>query len=82
MAGERKETDTEEQFLYKTRKKGFGPFKRELWGLPAASLEAIGRELESQFAFLFEKLNVNNTADITARFVRPVDVPLKKPAGL
>ena len=82
MAGERKESDTEEQFLYKTRKKGFGPFKKELWSLPSANLEAIGKELESQFAFLFEKLNVNNTADITARFVRPLDVPLKKPSGL
>jgi hypothetical protein len=82
MAGERKETDTEEQFLYKTRKKGFGPFKKELWGLPAANLEAIGRELESQFAFLFEKLSVNDTAHITAKYVKPVDVPLKKPVGL
>ena len=34
MKDEWKEKDTEEQFIYKTRKKGFGPFKLELWHLP------------------------------------------------
>jgi fructose/tagatose bisphosphate aldolase len=82
MASERKETDTEEQFLYKTRKKGFGPFKKELWQLPAETLDALGRELENQFAFLFDKLNVNNTADLVAKYVKPVDVPLEKPAAI
>jgi hypothetical protein len=82
MATERKEKDTEEQFLYKTRKKGFGPFKKELWHLPVETLTAIGQELENQFSFLFTKLNVNNTADIVRKYVKPVDVPLKRPAAL
>jgi fructose/tagatose bisphosphate aldolase len=82
MAAERKETDTEEQFFYKTRKKGFGPFKRELWHLPPETLIALGRELENQFSFLFDKLNVNSTVDIVQRYVTPVDVPLKKPSAL
>jgi len=82
MAADRKETDSDEQFLYKTRKKGFGPFKQELWHLPPETLAAIGKELEAQFAFLFEKLNITNTADIVAKYVQPADVPLKKPAGL
>ena len=82
MATERKETDTDEQFLYKTRKKGFGPFKKELWHLPEETLTAIGQELENQFSFLFTKLNVNNTADIVRKYVKPVDVPLKRPAAL
>ena len=34
MISEKKDTDTEEQFIYKTRKKGFGPFKKDLWNLP------------------------------------------------
>ena len=34
-ADERKDGETEEQFLYKTRKKAIGPFKRRLWELPA-----------------------------------------------
>jgi len=82
MATERKETDTDEQFLYKTRKKGFGPFKKELWHLPVETLTAIGQELENQFSFFFTKLNVNNTADIVRKYVKPVDVPLKKPTAL
>ena len=42
----------------------------------------IGQELENQFSFLFTKLNVNNTADIVRKYVKPVDVPLKRPAAL
>ena len=30
-AEERKPTDTEQQFLYKGRKKAIGPFKQQLW---------------------------------------------------
>jgi fructose/tagatose bisphosphate aldolase len=82
LAKERKDSDTEEQFLYKTRKKGFGPFKRELWDLPAETLAALGGELESQFAFLFDKLKVNGTGALVERYIQPVDVPLKKPAVL
>ncbi|MBM4271197.1 MAG: aldolase [Deltaproteobacteria bacterium] len=74
---EKKDTDTEEQFIYKTRKKGFGPFKKELWHLPKETLEAVGKELEDQFTFLFSKLNVTNTADIIRTYIKPVDVPLK-----
>ena len=32
-ADERKPKDTEEQFLYKARKKAIGPFKRQMWSL-------------------------------------------------
>ncbi|MDQ5987120.1 MAG: fructose-bisphosphate aldolase, class II [Syntrophus sp. SKADARSKE-3] len=81
-AGERKENDTEEQFLYKTRKKGFGPFKYDLWHLPEEKRRALGQVLETQFAFLFEKLNVAGTQDILHRYVRPVDVPLNVPGVL
>ncbi|HPC86677.1 MAG TPA: class II fructose-bisphosphate aldolase [Smithellaceae bacterium] len=82
MKGEWKEKDTEEQFIYKTRKKGFGPFKLELWHLPADIRGAICAELERQFAFLFDKLKVNGTRDILDRYIQPVDVPLKMPACL
>ncbi len=79
MIGEKKDTDTEEQFIYKTRKKGFGPFKKELWNLPEEVLHAIGKELEDQFSFLFEKLNVKNTSDIVIKYVKHVEVPSKVP---
>jgi fructose/tagatose bisphosphate aldolase len=81
-ASEQKEGDTEEQFFYKTRKKGLGPFKRELWDLPPNVRAALGGELEAQFALLFRKLNVGGTLATVNRFVPPVDVPLKPPAGL
>jgi hypothetical protein len=73
-AGERKEGQTEEQFIYKTRKKGFGPFKQQLWDLPETIKDAIGKELENKFDFLFQKLNVTNTQDIVKRSVTPVKV--------
>ncbi len=60
-AGERKPTDTDEQFLYKTRKKALGMYKRELWGLPAPVRGAIGAALEERFAFLLRQLAVNGT---------------------
>jgi len=82
FASERKEKDTEEQFIYKTRKKGFGPFKKELRDLPPDVLNAIGGELEDQFQFLFTKLNMSKTGDIVKKYVKPVDVPLKAPALL
>lgn len=36
-----KDKDTEEQFIYKTRKKGFGPFKEDMWHLPPETLVKI-----------------------------------------
>jgi fructose/tagatose bisphosphate aldolase len=82
MKGEWKEKDTEEQFIYKTRKKGFGPFKQELWHLPADVRDKICVELERQFAFLFDKLKVNGTRPILDQFIKPVDVPLQMPTAL
>jgi fructose/tagatose bisphosphate aldolase len=77
-----KEKDTEEQFIYKTRKKGFGPFKQDMWNLPAAVREKIGAELEKQFSFLFDKLKMNNTQDLVKKYIKPVDVPLEIPVSL
>lgn len=68
---ERKPKDTEEQFVYKARKKAIGPFKRQLWGLPASVRDAIGQSLEEQFSFLMTKLRVNDTAVTVSRFVTP-----------
>jgi hypothetical protein len=68
-AGERKPKDTEAQFLYKTRKKAVGPFKKRFWDLPAASLDAIGASLEKQFAFLFDQLAIGGTTSIVAKHV-------------
>jgi fructose/tagatose bisphosphate aldolase len=79
LADERSAKDTEEQFIYKTRKKIFGPFKPEMWNLPSEIRREIGRELEEKFLFLFGKLNVFDTAEIVTQFVMPVDVPSTRP---
>lgn len=78
-ADEWKEGKTEEQFLYETRKKALGPFKRELWGLPEAVRAAMAQDLEAQFAFLFEQLGVQDTAEMVARWVQAPEVH-KSPA--
>lgn len=66
--GERKSGDTDEQFYYKARKKAIGPFKREVWSLPAEIRNAIAADLEKTFDFLFEQLQVGGTADLVRRF--------------
>jgi len=74
FAGEKKDGETDEQFIYKTRKKGFGEFKARFWNLPAEAREAIGLELEGKMDFLFDKLKVGNTKDLVAKTVSPVPV--------
>ncbi|WP_297209788.1 MULTISPECIES: class II fructose-bisphosphate aldolase [Thermodesulfovibrio] len=77
FASEWKEGQTEEQFIYSTRKKGFGPFKKEWWSLPREVKEPIMAELEEKFELLFSKLKVFNTVEIVNRTVSPVKVPVK-----
>lgn len=65
FAAEKKEGETDEQFIYKTRKKGFGEFKSKFWNLSKEIREGISKELESKTDFLFEQLAVKNTrADV------------------
>ncbi len=71
---EMKTGQTEEQFLYKTRKKGLGPFKAEFWGLPEEVRQTIGDRLQEKFSDLFYKLKVNETSGIAAQFVKPAPV--------
>ena len=78
---ERKPKDTDEQFIYKTRKKAIGPFKRDFWNLPEAARAAIGAELEARFSFLFDRLAVRDTARYVAEHVQPVEVHQPLPSG-
>jgi fructose/tagatose bisphosphate aldolase len=66
-----KKGDTEEQFIYKSRKKAIAPFKRRLWDLPAETRAAIAADLERTFSFLFEQLRVAGTRVLADRFVKP-----------
>lgn len=74
---EQKEGETIDQFIYKIRKKGFGPFKKELMSLPLETRMAIGCEIEERFNFLFKKLNAVNTQDLVSKFVTPKKTDLK-----
>jgi len=66
-ADERKPSDTDEQFFYKTRKKALGLYKRELWSLPGAVRAAIGQTLEDKFRFLIGKLQVAGSRALAER---------------
>jgi fructose/tagatose bisphosphate aldolase len=73
FASEKKEGMTDEQFVYKTRKKGFGEFKERFWNLPQEIKNSIGEKLEARMNFLFDKLNVKDTkphVDKTVKIVK------------
>jgi hypothetical protein len=76
-ADERKIKDSEEQFLYKTRKKALGPFKRRLWDLPAPVAQALDAAYDAKFDFLFTQLGVGGTMAATAKYTKVV--PLSRP---
>jgi len=61
FSSERKEGETEEQFIYKIRKKGFGSLKKKWWDLPEPVKAEIRQELEKRFELLFKKLRVIDT---------------------
>ena len=63
---------TEEQFIYKARKKAIGPFKKEMFSIPMNLREAIGQELEAKFSFLFTQLNIRGSKDLVATYVTDV----------
>jgi fructose/tagatose bisphosphate aldolase len=79
---ERKPKDTEEQFIYKARKKAIGPFKPRMWGLSPEVRQAIGQSLEERFAFLMKQLKINDTAAVVARFVTVPQLPLDRDAEI
>ncbi len=74
FTGEKKSGETDEQFIYKTRKKGFGEFKSEFWGLSNETREGIGKELEDKMTFLFDKLAVQNTKECVDKTVKQVPI--------
>lgn len=73
---ERKANDTDEQFMYKARKRALGQFKKEIMGLPESVKDGIAAEIEKNFEFLFKQLNVNDTKDFVAGIVKPVNVTI------
>jgi fructose/tagatose bisphosphate aldolase len=69
LASEAKKGETEEQLLYKTRKKALGPFKREIMRMPQKTRDAIAAEIENKLEFLFKELNIANKNDLVKKYV-------------
>jgi fructose/tagatose bisphosphate aldolase len=82
LAGERSEKDSDEQFVYKARKKMWGPFKQQVWNLPKESAQGIGQALQNQFELLMDKLGATNTTDLVAKHVNPVQIEKPMPESL
>jgi fructose/tagatose bisphosphate aldolase len=79
---ERKPKDTEEQFIYKARKKAIGPFKKRMWSIEADRRRAIGQALEERFTFLMKQLKITGTAPTVGRFVTVPQVPIDRDAEI
>ncbi|NQU94784.1 MAG: class II fructose-bisphosphate aldolase [Candidatus Omnitrophica bacterium] len=71
LSAEKKDGQTEEQFIYKTRKKALGPFKADIINMPKAAKEKIVAEVEKEFQFLFGKLNIKGTKEIVSKYFKP-----------
>ncbi|MCG8432094.1 MAG: class II fructose-bisphosphate aldolase [Candidatus Omnitrophica bacterium] len=78
LSSERKEGQTEEQFIYKTRKKALGPFKKEIMGLSEDVRHKIVADIEDTFDFLFRQLNAVNNKDIVAQYITLKRVIIRK----
>ena len=81
LASEKKGDQTEEQFLYSARKKALGPFKKEIMGLPASVRDAMAKEIEAKFEFLFQNLNVHDTRELASKHTTLKRVITRKGAG-
>jgi len=77
---ERKADQTDEQFVYTTRKKAIGPFKRQLWDLP--SKDEILEAQADKIRFLYQELGVVGSARMVDRFVEPAPYHRLVPAAL
>lgn len=81
-ADERKPGETDEQFLYKTRKKALGPFKVALWSIGPEAEARIAANLRDRLSVLFDRLGVGGTRQLVDRYVQPTRMPRPIPPAL
>jgi fructose/tagatose bisphosphate aldolase len=79
-ADERKPGESDDVFLYKTRKKALGPYKRQLWELPTK--DEILADQQAKLRFLFEQLGVAGSKSMVERYVDAPRRPREAPAAL
>ena len=79
-ADERKPDQTDQQFVYTSRKKAIGPFKRQLWDL--STKDEILAAQRRKIGFLFTELGVNDSREMVERYIRPVELRTPAPDGV
>jgi fructose/tagatose bisphosphate aldolase len=77
---ERKPDQTDQQFVYTTRKKALGPFKRQLWDLETK--DEILVDQANKIRFLMHELGVEGSRAMVDRYVTPVEWHRPVPAPL
>lgn len=81
-ADERKPSQTDAQFYYSSRKRGYGPFKRDMWDMPAETRESILESLQESYALIMQRLGVAGSAAAVDKLVTPVIIVPPAPAEL
>jgi hypothetical protein len=79
---ERKEDQTDAQFYYTTRKRAFGPFKRQMWSLPEETRDGILADLQPKFELIMQKLRVAGNSHLVDQYVKRVDVEVPAPDAI
>lgn len=69
LQSENKDGWTNEQFIYKARKKAWGHFKKDMWQMSTDEKAGIMQALKEKATFIFEKLNVYNTRETVRTYI-------------
>lgn len=69
LQNEKEEGWSDEQFIYKIRKKAFGPLKKDMWLLSEDAKNVIRQALSEEFEILFQKLNIVGTAHTIRQYI-------------
>lgn len=70
---------TSAQAIYKERKRGTGHFKESIWRMDGEARGKAFESLYSQFAFLFEQLNVQDTIELVKQYVPTPELSMPFP---
>ncbi|HEY6013053.1 MAG TPA: class II fructose-bisphosphate aldolase, partial [Candidatus Limnocylindrales bacterium] len=80
LADERTPGQTDVQFVYTSRKKAIGPFKRQLWDL--ATKDEILASQAAKVDFLFKQLGTPGSRALVEKYVKPVEYHKPLPEAL
>ncbi len=69
LKDEWKEGWTEDQFIYKIRKKAWGPFKKHLWDLSESEKKPIIAAMEEYVSEIFDQLNITGTMESVEKYM-------------